>query len=328
MNGPLDPASAKSPAAAGGVTVVTQTRVRPESAGAFKAWQDTTGGVVATFPGFLHQTVIPPTPPAQVDWVILQRFASSDDAVAWLRSDVRLRRIEGLEPMVVGRDDIHIVRDGEDGVLPSAVSAVISTRIKPGQETAYHAWERRIATAQTQAPGFQGYRLEPPVPGVQDDWLAIVRFDCEANLQAWLDSPERRTLLGETGGFIAEFHARIARTGFDQWFPVTAPGQPPSPVWKQNMLVLLMLYPVVFLFGHWVQIPVLIGRAGLPFAIALFIGNVASVILLNFLVPWTSARFSWWLQPAKANSRWIEVGGTAAVAALYALMLAVFTRLS
>ena len=81
--------------------------------------------------------------------------------------------------MLVGRDDIHIVNDG--GVLPSPVSAVISTRIKPGQEAAYRAWEQSIAAAQARAPGFQGYRFEPPVPGVQDDWLAILRFDTEAN---------------------------------------------------------------------------------------------------------------------------------------------------
>ena len=85
--------------------------------------------------------------------------------------------------------------DGGAGVLPAPVSAVISTRVKPGQETAYRAWEQRIAAAQSKAPGFQGYRFEPPVPGVQEDWLAILRFDTEANLQAWLDSPERHKLL-------------------------------------------------------------------------------------------------------------------------------------
>ena len=66
------------------------------------------------------------------------------------------------------------------------------------------------------------------------------------------------------------------------------------------MLVLLMLYPVVFLFGVFVQTPLLTGRAALPFAVALFIGNVASVLLLNYLVPWTGNRFTWWL-PLSVN---------------------------
>ena len=71
--------------------------------------------------------------------------------------------------------------------MPAPVSAVISTRIKPGQEDAYREWGRTIAAAQAKSPGFQGYRFEPPVPGVQDDWLTILRFDSEANLQTWLE---------------------------------------------------------------------------------------------------------------------------------------------
>ncbi len=79
--------------------------------------------------------------------------------------------------MLVGRDDVHLVEDSASGVLPAPVSAVISTRIKPGQERAYREWERKIAAAQARAAGFQGYRFEPPVPGVQEDWLTILRFD-------------------------------------------------------------------------------------------------------------------------------------------------------
>jgi uncharacterized protein len=320
------PVAGAKDGAQGAVTIVTQTRVRPESMDAFARWQSETSDTVAQFPGFIKQTVMPPSPPAQADWVILQRFTSTATAVAWLNSEQRLKRIQGAAPMLVGRDDIHIVNDGDAGVLPSPASVVISTRIKPGQELAYRAWEQRIAAAQSKAPGFQGYRFEPPVPGVQDDWLAILRFDTEANLHAWLDSPERQKLLQDANPFTEEFHARIVRTGFDQWFPIPAGGAAPPAVWKMNMLVLLMLYPIVFLFGFFVQTPFLTGR-GLPFAIALFIGNIVSVVLLSYLVPWMAERFSWWLQPAGAHPRRIEVAGATLVAALYAMMLLVFWRL-
>jgi uncharacterized protein len=323
----VDGASAAQLPAKGAVTIVTQTRVRPASADAFARWQEETSAIVATFPGFIKQTVMPPSPPAQVDWVILQRFASTEGAVAWLNSEQRLKRVAAAAPMLVGADDINMVHDGGSGVLPSPVSAVISTRIKPGQERAYREWEQRIAAAQSKAPGFQGYRFEPPIPGVQDHWLAILRFDTEANLQAWLNSPVRQKLLQEATPFTEEFHARIARTGFDQWFPVPAAGAPPPAVWKQNMLVLLMLYPIVFLFGVFVQTPLLIGRAALPFAVALFVGNVVSVLLLNYVVPWTSERFAWWLQPAGPKVWRTDVAGTALIVALYAAMVLAFWRL-
>jgi uncharacterized protein len=61
---------------ASAVTVVTQTRVEPGSAEGFARWQQKISEAVAAQPGFIKETVMPPSPPAQVDWVILQRFAS------------------------------------------------------------------------------------------------------------------------------------------------------------------------------------------------------------------------------------------------------------
>lgn len=312
----LDPAS---------VTIVVQTRVRTEKAEEFAAWQQKIGEAAAGFPGFRRQSVLPPSPPAQVDWVILQGFASMEAATDWLNSGLRLELLSRAQPMLVGQDDVHIVKDGASGVLPASVSAVISTHVKAGCEDRYRAWEQRIAAAQAKAPGFQGYRFEPPTPGVQTDWVAILRFDCEANLEAWLKSPERLKLVEESAAFTDEYHTRVVRGGFDQWFPDQADAPRPA-VWKQNMLVLLMLYPVVFLFGTLVQKPVLMDRGGLPFWLALFVGNVVSVTLLNWLVPFTSRRFEWWLQPGGRVKVWTNLAGFAIVAGLYGACLLIFSR--
>jgi antibiotic biosynthesis monooxygenase (ABM) superfamily enzyme len=310
-----------------GVTLVTQTRVREGVAEEFRRWQSEISGAAAEFPGFITQSVLPPNPPLQTDWVIQQRFTSVEAASAWLRSERRMRLLGVAQPMLAGPDDVHLVRDSVVGARPAPVSAVISSRVKPGQDAAFRAWEQRIATAQAQSPGFQGYRFEPPIPGVQEDWLAILRFDTEKNLQAWLDSPERQKLLEEATPFLDEFHARVVRTGFEQWFPV-ADGTSPPAAWKQNMIVLLLLYPVVFLFGLWVQTPILMGKAGLPFWLALFIGNVVSVLLLNWLVPWVSNGFAWWLAPARGGGRWMSLAGATLIALLYAVLLLLFSKLS
>lgn len=308
------------------VTIVTQTCVRPQSAEDFARWQGETSTAIARLPGFIEQRLMPPNPPLQVDWVILQRFTTLEDAQRWLASPERQARLEGAAPMLLGRDDVHIVRDDADGVRPAPVSAVISTRVKPGMEDSYRAWERRIAVAQSKAPGLQGYRFEPPVPGVQDDFVAILRFDSEANLQAWLASPERKRLLDEAAPLTEEFHARMARTGFEQWFH-DAGGRTMVPAWKQNMLVLLLLYPVVFLFGAFIGDPLLLGRLSLPFAVALFIGNLVSVALLALLVPWVSDRFAWWLTPSGPARKRTQIAGTVLILALYATLVAAFWRL-
>ena len=308
------------------VTLVTQTRVRAGGDATFARWQDEMARVAAAQPGFRGQTVMPPSPPEQTDWVILQRFASAADAKAWLNAADRLRRVDEIAPLLLGNDDVHIVPEGEAAGTPAPVSIVISTRIRPGQEQAYRHWERRMAALQAKAPGFQGYRFEPPIPGLQEVWLSILRFDSDAHLQAWLGSPERQRMLAEAEGLTEGFHARTVRTGFDQWFPGGQEGGAQPAAWKQNMLVLLLLYPVVFLFGLLVHGPLLIRLIGLPFAAALFIGNLVSVLLLSRLVPLAGRWLQWWLRPAKP-SLLADAAGAAGIAILYAFLIAVFVRL-
>src|SRR4029079_3796343 len=135
--------------------------------------------------------------------------------------------------------------------------------------------------AQSRARGLVGYRFEPAIPGVQEDYVAFLRFDSEANLNAWVEQPERQNLLEGAEPFTEEFHARIVRTGFDHWFGTGRPAEDGGPApWKMNMIVLLLLYPIVFLFGFYVQTPWISQALGMPFSIALFCGNVVSTVSL------------------------------------------------
>jgi uncharacterized protein len=311
-----------SDATSGAVTIVTQTRVRAGHEDEFAKWQRQIGTATSEFPGFIEQTLMPPNPPARIDWVILQRFASVEAATSWLHSKERLALIEHAQPMVVGQVDVNILKDDAAGVLPSPVSAVIATRLKPGAEAAYRAWEPKMAAAQASAKGFQGYRFEPPTPGVQDSWLAILRFDSEASLQAWMDSPRRLALVKEAEAFTEEFHTRIVRTGFDQWFKVADGASKPA-TWKMNMLVLMNLYPVVFLFTTLISTPFMTNK-GMPFWLTLFIGNVVSVNLLNWLVPRSASFLGWWLAPKGASTARINLAGVGIVVAIYAVLLLVF----
>jgi uncharacterized protein len=308
---------------AGAVTIVTQTRVREGGTEAFAKFQAAISAAAAEQSGFLEQSVLPPNPPTQVDWVILQRFVGREEAIAWLRSERRHALVAGVQPVLSGLDDVHLVRDAETGALPSPVSAVITTRVRPGHEVEYRAWEQRIAAAQAHHPGFQGYRFEPPVPGVQENYVAILRFESEATLHGWMESSERLRLLEQAAGLTESVQTRIVRAGFSQWFPPEAQVQ--APAWKMNMIVLLLLYPVVFLFGLSVQTPLLIGTLSLPFWLALFIGNVVSVILLNYLVPWTSQGFSWWLNSRPERRGRIDLGGALLIFVLYGMLLLLFS---
>jgi antibiotic biosynthesis monooxygenase (ABM) superfamily enzyme len=306
----------------GGVTVVVQTRVFAGRDGDFAKLLEHTVAVASEFPGFIEQTVMPPSPPEQIDWIILQRFASLDSATTWLNSNEHLDVVERSLPMLVGQNDLHILTDESNGVLPSPVSATIATKLKPGLESQYRAWEQKVMAVQSKAKGFQGFKFQPPIPGVQDSWLTIIRFDSEDNLHAWLNSPDRHALLKEAEPFTEEFHERIVRTGFDQWFKVPQ-GAPKPAVWKMNMLVLMVIYPLVFLFGALVQTPLMTSR-GVPYWFALFVGQIFSVLVLNWLVARAARRFGWWLSPQSPPVARVDLIGACVVVGSYAVCLTAF----
>ena len=68
-----------------------------------------------SIPASSSNRVLPPNPPVQVDWVILQRFADVDAAVAWLRSERRRGCSPTRSRCWSGADDVHLVRDGAAG---------------------------------------------------------------------------------------------------------------------------------------------------------------------------------------------------------------------
>ncbi len=317
------------------VTLVTHTGIMPDSADTFVHWQQQVNDVLTTFPGYLDQTVIPAAPPLQTDWVIIQRFLTVEAARAWLQSEERQHLLDTIQPLLVGQSDVHLFTQDSSGGSTSPVSAVISTRVKPGQQDAFLRWYRRISAVQARFEGFQGYKFEAPIPGVQDDWVTILSFDSDAHLEAWLNSEQRKQILEEADTFSLDTHIRKVRVGFEAWFKFTddQPHNSP-PIWKVNMIVLLALYPIVFLFSILVQTPLLI-RRGMPFSLALFVGNVFSTILLGWvIVPPLSRLFGWWLNPleravpAWITQKWITLAGTTLILCLYAMLLLVFSHLS
>ena len=89
------------------------------------------------------------------------------------------------------------------------------------------------------------------------------------------------------------------------------------------MVVLLVLYPLVFLLNEWLQKPILVGMFGLPYWAFLFVNNAVSVVLLSLILPPVSRRLSWWLRPIDHDGK-RDIAGALLVVAFYALWLIVF----
>ncbi|MCX5516719.1 antibiotic biosynthesis monooxygenase [Kaistia algarum] len=307
------------------VALVIQQRIADEGYAAFTHW---TGGVAEAlklWPGFLGLEVVAPRPPAQLDWVQIIEFATPAAARGWLHSDVRARLVEDIQRFAAGPEDVHLLPEA-GGHRAEAVSAVISFNVPPDEEVEFLAWQASIQAAEAEFRGFLRHKIERPIPGLHDDWVIVLSFDTDANLSAWMDSPQREALLQVGRQFNTGLAVKRASYGFNFWFPAGQPAdQTPSFIFKSNLIVLLVLYPVVFLWGYFISKP-FIDVHGVPFWLSLFIGNVASTQFLGWwIAPAAFKRLEWWLQPDPGLRR--NLLGYCLLAVLYGLSMALYAGL-
>lgn len=77
-----------------------------------------------------------------------------------------------------------------------AAMLIISQPVRVGCENEYLAWEKRILEAASRYPGYRGAEVKPP-NAVQTDWVVVYKFDSVPNVQNWLNSSTRQTLIDE-----------------------------------------------------------------------------------------------------------------------------------
>jgi len=302
-------------------TVVLLQQVRPELTEQYRTWQAETNQIAAGFQGFVGTEVTPPRD-VQIDWLVVYRFASTEELQSWLDSEELATQLREGEPYFASPPR-QLTSTSDDGALPpEAVSVVIRHHIKPGQSAAYGDWQQELAAAETRAPGYLGSELIKPAPGSPDVWSAILRFDTAENLDAWMSSPIRKRLLEKGEKIYRDFDTTRVRGGFDGWFQF---GQGSAivevpPVWKQALSVLLGLYPTVMVLSLLVTNHFTWGLAPV-----ILVGNCLSTIVLSwFMMPVVNWVLQPWLKPNPAHRRAIDIGGVVAIAATLVILMVLF----
>src|SRR6185437_13004088 len=126
------------------VALVVQRRIRDDGGAAFALWEARVSARLQAWPGFVSQEAVPPSPPVNVDWTIIQHFADADAARGWLQSADRAALVE---------EEVHLLP--ERGERPARTSSVLITyQVPAGEEAEFLKWQRRIQVAQTKFPGF------------------------------------------------------------------------------------------------------------------------------------------------------------------------------
>lgn len=318
---PIDTTASGAP-----VALVIQRRVAEDGYAAFAAWEARVADRLRSWPGFIAHEVVPPAPPQHLDWVVVERFASAETARAWLGSDDRAALLAEIQSRLAGKEDLQLL-SGADVPTREAASAIIIHDIAAEDERAFLKWQAEVQAAEAKFPGFLRHKIERPIAGLHDNWITILSFDNDAHLNAWLASPERTKLLERGARFTRGLSVQQSHYGFDFWFADarTSSASDRHVLMKNNLIVLAVLYPIVFLWNYFLGGP-LLDAQGVPFWLSLFIGNLVSTQLLGWwAVPAAFERFGWWLAP---NAGWrANLAGYAVMAAIFVLSMALYAVL-
>jgi len=84
------------------------------------------------------------------------------------------------------------------------VTGIIWRRVTPGREPEAEAVMRKLMALSRQTEGFLGSEIFPPIPGVQDAYVVLYRYDSGASLRRWLSSGQRQQYLKEMSTLLVE----------------------------------------------------------------------------------------------------------------------------
>lgn len=86
----------------------------------------------------------------------------------------------------------------------AGVTGIVWRRVAPGQEAAAEEGMRRIMALSRGFEGHLGSEIFPPIPGVQDAYVVLYRFNRGGNLRQWLKSSQRLEMLRQIDGLLLE----------------------------------------------------------------------------------------------------------------------------
>lgn len=305
--------------------LTTHIRIKPKLINAFAEWQAQLYSDIAHCPGFVSLEILSPTGVSNPIWRIVQRFYDSHSLAAWRVSDERKKLMEELLKFLV--DDRSIAFQEMESVASEEtgnVTEVFVTKVNPDMESAYRKWIAKIHRMEAKLPGFRGIYAHAPSIGQKGNWLTLLQFDTQENLDQWLSSPEREEILKEAEPMIASFERHRVISPYAGWFAFLAKeGEYPS-VWKQSMVVLLVLFPIVMLEIKYLSL--LTGN--LNPSLGTFIGNAISVTLIAWpMMPIAIWFLGWWLSPNEEKRNQTTVIGTFLILFLYMIEVAIFWNL-
>ena len=255
-----------------------------------------------------------------LDWAVAVTFQSEGLLHDWLDGAVWKELVNrGAEHGLSRLSSDFVIVDGV--VLPSGVG-IVSSSVSDGMESDFRSAHGRLTQAASDLPGYEGTAIFPP--DAHGEWRSLIRFRTDAQLSAWLQSPQRTEVLPPVRSSLTRDFSVLAQTTPLGTTVRTVDGTTRmTPSWKTAMLLLMVLYPVVMLHSKFVA--PLIGKLGAEPWLSIWLGQIVSVALMQWLLMPTVSRWCRrWLDPVDGAGLRVTLRGAVVAVLVYVVSLAAF----
>lgn len=175
-------------------------------------------------------------------------------------------------------------------------TVVITHRVREDKVADYEDWLKEISPLAKASPGNLDWNIVRPIPGLTSTFTIILRFDSEAHLRGWIDSPTRARLIKKAEPLFVQGDHYDISSGLDFWF------MPPGakaviPVrWKQLLVTWSAIYPLVVVVPLMVR-PALaqLSMDGNRLVTALFVTGIVVFLMVYVVMPRYTRLLKRWL---------------------------------
>ena len=177
------------------------------------------------------------------------------------------------------------------------VTLIVKHRIKSGSEADYEAWLRRIVRIAGERPGHLGVDVVRGKQGGLALFTCVLRYRSTDDLQRWLDSPQRKTLIEEAAPMLADGDQTEIGAVNEFWFTPQTDSVAKPPRWKQAVVTLCVILPLTLLvpivWGPILRLHPFLSN----YVVATFLVTVTIVVLVVYLLmPAATRLFAPWLE--------------------------------
>ncbi|MBV4456038.1 MULTISPECIES: antibiotic biosynthesis monooxygenase [Pseudomonas] len=177
------------------------------------------------------------------------------------------------------------------------VTLVVKHLIRQGQEANYEAWLRRIVRIAGGRPGHLGVDVVRSKQGKLALFTCVLRYRSTTDLETWLDSPDRKTLIAEAAPMLADGDNTEIGAVNEFWFSPLADSAAKPPRWKQAVVSLFVILPqtllLPFIWGPILRLHPFLSN----YVVSTFLVTLTIVLLVVYLLmPAATRLFAPWLE--------------------------------